>query len=80
MLRICLSKTRFTSGSSNLEVVRSSPPPGDQADKGRRQQHGQEIIDWLELRASLAVCDWLSLVFQFRNLEALTGLDFGFLR
>ena len=47
--------------------------PALQADALTSEPPGKPIIDWLQLKTSLAVCDWSSLGFNFmtaRHLQA----------
>lgn len=39
----------------------------------------RKLFHWLSFKAKLAVCDGLSLAFQFHNLEAFIGLGLGLL-
>lgn len=65
-----MSKHRFKSGSAKLEEVRNAPPPGPRAQTEKGQNPNQELMDWLELKASLAVDDECFLVFCLCPLEA----------
>lgn len=62
-----MSKNRFHLGSSKPEVVRAlhQQEMGERFFIEEKWKQRKEIIDYLLLKASLAVCDWMSLSFNF---------------
>lgn len=65
MLIVCLSKVCLESGK--LEVVWSIPLTGAGGETfiEKKWKPSKEIIDWLQPKAYLAVCYWLSIGFNF---------------
>lgn len=69
-----LSKNGIQLGGAKLEVVKSIPlTRAGETLTEKRQKQSKEIIDWLQFKVQLAVCDLLSLGFDFiilRHLQA----------
>lgn len=53
MGRVHLNKNRFQLGSAKVELVRSALSTED-------REQTTAFTGWLQLKASLVVCDWLS--------------------
>ena len=66
-LRVNLSKNQLPWGDTKPEVARRALPIAAQGETfiEKRRKEDKEITVWLKQKAWLAVCDWLSLGFNF---------------